>query len=253
MDPYLEPHWRDVHTRLMVYACDRIQEQLPGDLVARVEESLCVDGIPRPRDVYPDVRVVERRDERSVQQPAPSGVAVAEPYVVALDEQPTERHVEILERGSEDRVITVIEVLSPSNKVPADGREAYRKKQREYISGGVNLVEVDLIRDGRFVLAVPMEKIPPSRRAAYMACVRRSTDPTRAEVYPAPLRERLPVVPIPLRPSDRDASLDLQDLVDTCYARGRYESIDYTRPLDPPLDDDDDEWAAKLLREAGLR
>ena len=43
MDPYLESHWRDVHTRMMTYLCDQIQDQLPPNLVARVEQSVSVD------------------------------------------------------------------------------------------------------------------------------------------------------------------------------------------------------------------
>ena len=38
MDPYLEQSWGDVHCRMIVYSCDSIQKQLPGDLVARVNE-----------------------------------------------------------------------------------------------------------------------------------------------------------------------------------------------------------------------
>ena len=43
MDPYLEGHWGDVHTSLIVYARNQINAQLPNDLQARVEESLAVE------------------------------------------------------------------------------------------------------------------------------------------------------------------------------------------------------------------
>ena len=44
MDPYLERYWGDVHAKLMVYACDQINECLPKDLLARVEETVYVDA-----------------------------------------------------------------------------------------------------------------------------------------------------------------------------------------------------------------
>lgn len=68
-----------------------------------------------------------------------------------------------------------------------------------------------------------------------------------------PLRERLPAIRIPLRPTDPDVPLDLQALIDRCYENGRYDDLDYTREPDPPLDPPDAEWAEALLRGKGLR
>jgi hypothetical protein len=44
MDPYLERFWPDLHARLILYACDQIEEQLPGNLIARVEERVVVEA-----------------------------------------------------------------------------------------------------------------------------------------------------------------------------------------------------------------
>jgi len=59
VDPYLEQYWGDIHTSLMVYIRDQISDQLPRDLQARVEESVCVDVDKSPRRIYPDVVVIE--------------------------------------------------------------------------------------------------------------------------------------------------------------------------------------------------
>jgi hypothetical protein len=40
MDPYLEMRWRDVHASLMVYGSEQLNEQLPSDLQALVEENV---------------------------------------------------------------------------------------------------------------------------------------------------------------------------------------------------------------------
>lgn len=41
-------------------------------------------------------------------------------------------------------------------------------------------------------------------------------------LYLAPLREQLPRIAIPLRPRDRDAVLDIQQVLDEAYKGGRY-------------------------------
>jgi hypothetical protein len=257
MNPYLEQYWGDIHQRLIIYSSDALQKQLPGDLRARVNERVYVepeDG--KPRDIVPDVRVVERgrRDEPSL-RPS-NGIAVAEPLIIHLDQSEPVRQgfIEIIDIKSGRRVVTVIEVLSPSNKVPGPGRDLYLKQQEELREGGVSLVEIDLLRAGRRVLAAPFELIPEGHRTPYAACVRRGWKPLDIEYYRLPLRERLPAIAVPLRQTDRDVALDLQALIDRCYEEARYDDdIDYREEPDPPLDSDHAGWADALLREHGHR
>jgi hypothetical protein len=76
----------------------------------------------------------------------------------------------------------------------------------------------------------------------------------RYEVYPMPLRQRLPAVRVPLRPADPDVVLDLQALVDRAYRAGAYGwTLDYRAEPVPPLGPDDAAWADDLLRAAGKR
>ena len=253
MDPYLEQFWGDVHTSFMVYTRDQINDQLPGDLQARVEESLTVDHDEGWRTVYPDIGIIEKPQEAVSVHSAPS-VAVAEPVIIPFpDELPTKRHIEIVDRNSGNRVVTVIELLSPANKVGQEGIRAYRAKQEEYRAAGVNLVEIDLLREGAFVLAVPEMRLPIELRRSNVICVRRAGSARGAEVYRVALREPLPNIRIPLRSTDGDIVLQLQPLIDECYRRGRYWTIDYHSPPVPRLNDDDEQWADGLLREKGLR
>lgn len=249
MDPYLEAHWRDVHTRVMTYICDQIQEQLPSDLVARVEESVAVDTEDGARLIAPDVSVVEDFENAAVGF-QPESAAVAEPLLVLEEVPQTARHVQILDVSSGERVVTVIEVLSPTNKLTVSGREEYRRKQRDYLNAGVNLVEIDLLRGGQHVLAAALEFIPESRRRTYMMSVRSRT---RTKVFGASLRESLPVIPIPLRPTDRDVSLNIQQIIDQAYDRGRYAKLNYQPDPEPPFSPDDAAWVETLLREKGRR
>ncbi len=257
MDPYLESHWRDVHARLIIYASDALQGVLPHGLRARVEESVLLETPQGLGDhpLFPDVRVVEYWSKRGQDARAGGGVAVVEPLLVEVEVEPvSETYLEIIDRESGNRVVTVLEFLSPSNKSPGPNREQYLRKQREVCASDANLVEIDLNRFGTHTLAFPLVHVKPQDRTAYMACVRRATRRDKAEVYPMPLRERLPVVKIPLRPGDADVPLDLQALVEQCYRNGAYEgTLNYAVDPDPPLLGADKDWADAWLVEKGLR
>ncbi len=214
-------------------------------------------GGERFRDIVPDVRVVERgRRREGPGLRASNGIAVAEPPVVHLeqDEPVRQGFIEIIDIKSGRRVVTVIEILSPSNKLAGPGRDLYVEKQQERRERGVSLVEINLNRTGKHVLTAPFDRIPEGHRTPYAACVRRGWSLLEIEYYRISLRERLPAIAIPLRRDDRDVPLDLQALLDQCYeAPGYGDDIDYREEPEPPLDRDDAKWADVLLREKGLR
>jgi hypothetical protein len=255
MDPWLEQHWRDIHSSLVVYTRDALQEHLPEPLRARVEERVFVESPTEdPRAIYPDIRVVEhgRRGVPAEASPRPGvgTTTIAEPLMIHVPhEAVTQRFLEIVDAGSGNRVITAIEVLSRSNKVPGEGQNLYRRKQRELAEGKVSLVEIDLLRGGERALSIGPGRIPPSYRTPYQVVVRRGYSLDKVEVYRVPLCERLPVIGIPLRESDPDAPLDLQQLIELAYRNGRYETtLDYSTPPDPPLEAPDAEWASTVVR-----
>ena len=241
MDPWLELFWRDVHASMIIYIRDQLQPHLPAPLVARAEEDVCVDvEEDSPGVVRPDVEVVED-DAGSGGTTTLAPVAVAKPVLLRVPEPEVDRRVEIIDPRSGGRVVTAIEVLSPA-------RDAYQSKQRDFLRGGVNLVEIDLVRAGNWVFSVDEGALAPSSRAPYMVCVFRMTKPGVRALYKLPLRERLPRIAIPLRPRDQDVALDLQQSIDEVYERGRYDRTDYRRPLTPPLSPEDEVWATELLR-----
>jgi hypothetical protein len=165
---------------------------------------------------------------------------------------PAERSVHIVATTG-GRVVTAIEFLSPANKVGAVGRDEFRRKQDDFLAAGVNLVEVDLIRSGRHAMAYDPDRLPAAPSEAYAVCVVRGWKPRLAEVYPLPLRKRLPTIRVPLRKTDGDVPLSLQALIGAAYENGGYDSLDDTRPPIPDLDPDDAAWADALLKKAGRR
>lgn len=255
MDPYLEQHWRDVHHNLITFAQGLINRNLPGDLRARVEERVFVEALVGPgRSMYPDIRVVEKGWSHGNNGANPKSAAMAEPLVIEIpEEEVSQGFIEIIDVGSGNKVVTVIEVLSLANKVPGEGQDLYRRKQRELKQGRVSLVEIDLLRSGERVLVVPTGSIPPSHRTPYQVCVRRGWDPSRPGIIRLPLREPLQTIGIPLRETDPEVALPLQTLIEQCYENGRYDDLDYSREPEPPLDTSDTLWADALLREQGKR
>jgi hypothetical protein len=238
-----------------MYACDQIQTRFPTDLRAQTQERLV---IALPGDVahafVPDVRVVERP------RPVSGGVALAEeeaqaarPFVLELVLPRAEAFIEIVEAGARERVVTVIEVLSRSNKEPGKDQESCLRKRDDLEEAGISLVEIDLLRAGRRVAMVHPTRVPASHQTPYQAAVRRGWGRPLLELYAMPLRERLPNIAVPLRSTDRDVVLELQPLIEQVYRNGRYDDIDYRAPAQPPLEGEDAAWANALLRERGLR
>lgn len=256
LDPWLEAHWGDVHHSLSQYTRDALQEQIPGDLIARVEERVFVeDDDIRVRTIAPDVLIGERKPfPGQTFFPADvGGVALAEPKIFVMPTDETvQGYIEIRERNG-NRVITVIEFLSPSNKLGGTGQRLYKEKQQQVLESTASLVEIDLVRAGQRVLALSERNFPAEWRNCAQACISRSWNRPDLEAYGFPLREPLPALLIPLRPHEPPVILNLQAILDECYRKGRYHHIDYSRPPEPPLNADDAEWADAVLKAAGRR
>jgi len=252
MNPWLEEFWRDVHAKLLVYACDQLNGELPADLHARVDERLAIDTEEEKGRAYvPDVAVSESWDHPAGPVLGQGGqtVTAAQPTVVDFGQEIL-RHVEVVD--SRAHVITAVELLSPSNKADGESGSNWKRKRFDYVRGGISLVEIDLLRGGGWMLPDRslLKPIPPSR-IFHHVCVTRPPWVGRHEFYVLPLRERLPAIRVPLRRTDPDAALDLQVLVDQCYEKGRYASaIDYNKPPHPQLPDDEAVWAREILSAA---
>ena len=255
MDPWLEDHWGDVHARLTTYTSDFLQPGLPSGLRARIEEYVTIEAkdegcYPRHR-LVPDVSITERpsfheRDEQTAVATLPEVEAIELPRLV---EEPTLRRVQIVDTRSGHRVITSIEFLSPSNKL-GRGLEEFRQKQNEFLDGGVNLVEIDLIRTGEWAMSVRRGLVPEDIDMMYRAVVIRANNQLMCDFYPISVTKPLPKIRVPLRPKDQDVILDLQPLLDLAYINGGYaEEIDYSRqpltPLIKPIADWTQAWLEK--------
>ena len=196
MNPYLEQDdaWEVFHGQFIPVAMEILNAQAGPDYIVKMDERIYV------HDVEQDARVFLGRADVSVAHPqeggeTSSGTALLEaPAKVRLPVVDLERDpfIEIRDRRSR-RLITVIELLSPSNKNPGRDRDQYINKRDQLLGGSVHFVEIDLLRGGP---RMPAEDLP---ECDYCVIVSRAELRPTAGVWPIHLREPLPTIPIPLR------------------------------------------------------
>jgi hypothetical protein len=270
MDPYLEAHdiWQDFHNALAGGIRNELNPTLPRPYYARLEmrqEVGIIEESGARAWIVPDVTVV-RHPQRAV-EPEPGGVAVLAPprrelstsvKVTVRREKLRHSFVEIRDSSRGHRLITLIEILSPSNKRRGPDRRAYERKQREILESDANLIELDLLRGGRRVLrelnlegTIHALKPPPAYLVLVNRAWRRGGDAVDYEIFPVSLRGCLPCIPVPLKRGEEEVPLDLQYVFNRTYDTGPYRrgAVDYSGPLPAPrLSAEDTAWAAELTR-----
>jgi hypothetical protein len=257
MDPYIEACglWEGFHNRLIHKVDETLARVLPRgytiDTVVRSYIVLMESEGKREHLAKPDVALTHgtapkkprKKKGAADLEPGETGGSVLMQAFVA--EKFEETFVEIYAEREERRLVTCLEVLSPANKRPnTEGWRQYERKRQAMLLGQANFIEIDLLRGGH---KMPMLTAWPDSPFTLLVC--RQTEAPYCRVWPVHLRRCLPAIPVPLKSSDPDLSLDLQPLLDGIYALGRYdERIDYTRPLDPALSDVDAAWLRDLQR-----
>ncbi len=164
-----------------------------------------------------------------------------------------ERHEDFIEirQRSDGRLITLLDVVSPANKLTQAGRDAYLAKREESKKAKANLVELDLLLQGQPTLEYSRDGLPDWD---YAVTVTRATQPERFEIYTTTLQKKLPRFRLPLASDDRDTVLDLHAAFTRCYDQGGFASkIDYGIEPTTPLSDEDRKWLLDLLKQQKLR
>ncbi|HZV04410.1 MAG TPA: DUF4058 family protein [Gemmataceae bacterium] len=264
MDPYIESRglWADFHGHLIEQIYQHLADSAPERyFVSAGERSyyLLIESEGKKKHPFvPDVKVTTAENGNKPKKKS-GGVAVAEaatedePLVLRafVAEEHRERFVEIYatdpEEGYGPRLVTIIEVLSPSNKRPGtEGWERYQSKRQSVLLGGVNLVEIDLLRGGQ---RPPM--LDPWPKSPYTLLVARGVYRyERCKVWKASFQRPLPEILVPLEEPDADIPLQLQPMIDAIYKRARYgKLIDYKKPLKPQLRGAEAAWVKAHLRE----
>ncbi len=167
-------------------------------------------------------------------------------FTSVIREEHQEEFIEIRQR-TDSRLVTLLDVVSPANRLTAGGRQKFLDKRREARSQNASLVEIDLVLQGQPMLDYSREGLPDWD---YAVTVTRSTQPERYEIYTATLQKKLPKFRLPLAPDDRDTVLDLQLAFTRAFEQGGFAAkVDYRR--DPPttIEDEDRAWIRERLKD----
>lgn len=259
MDPYLEHPalWPDVHNGLIAELRNALAPQLrPRYYVALEERTYLAEPAGLAFVSRPDVTVVGSLTP-TVSQTSPgeesaTGVATLEPVIVELPipESVRETYLEV-RLAQTHAVITVLELLSPANKRPGEGRQQYERKRLQVLTTRIHWVEIDLLRGGE-----PMVMDTRGQRVAshYRILISRAEHRPRAVLLPFNVRHPIPSFRLPLQPGDDEPLVNLNHLLHSLYDRAGYDlRIDYRAHTDPPLAAADAAWADALLRATGVR
>ena len=245
MNPYLEQAdvWHDFHQSWVPRARDLLTEQVRPRYIVKVEEHLYIHE-PSAAERFlvgqADVVLAKRGTASRSRRFANALQAPASCQVVAQIDVQRQSYLEIRDRQSRE-LVTVIELLSPSNKKRGPDREQYLAKRLQVLGSLAHLVEIDLLRGGP---RMPLKNLP---KCAYYVLVSRAEERPQAGIWPIQLRDVLPVIPIPLRTPDDRASLNLQDLLHRQYDAAGYEDYIYSGTPRPPLSPADASWARRLI------
>jgi Protein of unknown function (DUF4058) len=245
MDPYLEHPgmWPEVHHRLISAIADSLEQTLSLDYRVAIEKRTYM-SVPEDSVLVgiPDVSVYGKAKTSTATAVMPKPRSTSVTVMLPMPEEVKEGYLEIRDIATGE-VVTAIEVLSPTNKRPGPGLNAYQSKRQTVVGSQTHLVEIDLLRGGE-----AMSMIGPVDASDYRILVSRSTSRPRAELYAFNLEEPIPIVDIPLKSGDPEIALDLQTLLNGIYDRARYRlAIDYTQTPVPALRQSAQAWAKQFI------
>jgi hypothetical protein len=248
MDPYLEMvEWQDFHLAFMTAIRRQLTPLIGPKYLARLERRIFLEShFDETREFYPDLEIIPSPAGENSGLPSHGLIATLEPklYAVPLPEEHREPYLVIkdLERR---HVVTVIEILSPTNKsTGSDGSRIYNEKREELLSGKTHLMEIDLLRKGKR----PVTRAPIPDSTDYCVFLHRSRRRSKVEVYEWTIRDVLPTVPVPLANDDPDVPLNLQTAFSEVFAEASYDlELPYDRPLTPSPRRKDASWLKTTL------
>jgi Protein of unknown function (DUF4058) len=252
MDPYLEHPdiWPGVHLLLIAALSDVLTPQLRPKYAVSVEvrmyetvgENSLLVGIP-------DVAVKKVAQVRQ-SDPVATLAQKATPITVNLPIPMMVRqgYLEIKEVATQ-AVITAIEILSPTNKRPGRGRQAYETKRSRVFASATHWVEIDLLRTGE-----PMPILGSNLASDYRILVSRADQRPQADWYGFDVGDSIPNFVLPLQPGDAEPVIDLTSLLQQIYDRGGYDlKLDYRQAPIPPFDAPTSDWVEAQLKAHALR
>lgn len=241
MNPYLENPalWPEVHSWLIVQLARFLNLSLVPKYRAAVEKRVYLDSVLVG---IPDGTIFRQNTDAIAKITSNTGV-VSQPISVTLPTttEITERYLEIREVQTQ-KVVTVLEILSPKNKRNGEGRDRYLSKRQQVLNSKTHWIEIDLLRTGEMM---PMADAIASD---YRILVSRANLRPTAELYPFNLRDAIPQFLLPLQANDSEPIVDLAAVLAQVYQDAALDlAIDDSIQPIPPLSDADFQWVRSLM------
>jgi Protein of unknown function (DUF4058) len=247
MNPYLESPevWEMFHTHFIVEAHRRLAEAVQPQYEVQTESRLYI------HEPSAEERRFFARADLSITGPerdSNSDVATIAPSANSISTVMETTKIRFLTiRGRADaNVVTVIELLSPTNKRRGSDREQFLSKRSEILTSTSHYVEIDLLRCG------PRLPFDHEVNGTYYAAVSRVEQRPAIGMWTWSLADPMPSIPVPLRGTDPDVFLDLKSVLDTVYDSARFPSRIYSQPFEPKLTAKEVKWAEKFVKRTVL-
>jgi hypothetical protein len=261
MDPFIEGSclWGDFQSNLIFEVKVALAANLPDQYLLRMRDRAYIvrshpgrnfqerghssDGFVGARSSAPTATVgAENSSVASYFDCELAPISIA----AMVETEYREVFLELRQSSPPKKLVTCIEILSPANeRSGTKGWRLYNRKRTAYLGGHAHFVEIDLLSGGRRLRMAGNWPASP-----YYLLVCRKHDAPMCKVWPAFFTRPLPRIDIPLLAPDPDIALDLQPLIEKIYRRSRYErDIDYTQPIDPPMDPAETAWLQERLHE----
>ena len=244
MNPYLEQNdtWEDFYHNFITHTQEMLTGLVGPNYLVKIEVRLYLHELSSEERRYFGRADVGVTAPPATKLPAGASSLTTAPMRLTLPAVDVERHssLEIRDRRNR-RLVTVLELLSPTNKTSGADRNEYLAKRSQILAGTTHLVEIDLGRGGE-------RPRPPEIPACdYYVLVSRAEERPDLLLWPINLHNRLPEVPVPLAAPDPNIALDLQAILHRVYDAADYGKYIYGEAPQPPLSPGDAAWARQFV------
>lgn len=243
MNPFLESPdvWEMFHTHFIVEAHRRLAIAVQPHYEVQTESRLYIHEPSAEERRYfarADLSIAGQYHE------SPSATATIAPTsnsISTVMETTKIRYLTIRGRANSN-IVTVIELLSPTNKRRGSDREQFLSKRTELLASTSHYVEIDLLRVG--------PRLPFDHEVVgnYYAAVSRVEQRPTIGMWTWSLAEPMPTIPIPLHGPDPDVFLDLKSILDTVYDSAKFSQRIYSQTLEPELTTKEKSWIKDLIQ-----
>ena len=179
MNPWLEQVdvWHDFHQRFITRIGDVLAQRIRPAYLTKIDENVYIHELSVEQRLLlgrPDIAVFEGSGIAASVCQNTATLPIAYGRLLPRTDRISESFIEIRDTNYRD-LITVIELLSPTNKQSGPDREQFLAKRKLLLSGNVHFVEIDLLRGGA---KMPVEGLA---QCDYAVMVSRSYTPRGPE------------------------------------------------------------------------